>query len=162
MQKPADRLKITASILAVALAAFALTRLLADRLAPMERARIAFEHAAFTVEVAATTQQLRQGLQKRPRLEPDNGMLFLFPGGHNAQFWMKDTLISLDILWMDENLRVTYMENSVPPCRQDPCPRYGPGTISHYVLEINAGESDRARIGIGDRATITASPESGP
>jgi uncharacterized membrane protein (UPF0127 family) len=162
MQKPADRQKIILSILAVALTAFALTRLLADRPAPTERARIAFEHAAFTVEVAATTQQLRQGLQKRPRLDPDHGMLFLFPSGHNAQFWMKDTLIPLDILWMDQNLRVTYMEKSVPPCRRDPCPRYGPGTTSHYVLEINAGESDRARIGTGDRATLTALPEAGP
>ncbi len=68
---------------------------------------------------------------------------------------MKDTLIPLDIVWMDADFTVIHLEESVPPCEVEPCPLYGPKDGVSYTLEINAGAAMRAGIGIGDQARYT-------
>ena len=63
---------------------------------------------------------------------------------------MKDTMIPLDIIWMDHSRRVVHIEKDVPPCVSDPCPRYVPKKEALYVLELNAGESERLGLQKGE------------
>jgi hypothetical protein len=88
-------------------------------------------------------------------------MLFVLPGDSLIGFWMKDTLIALDMIWLNRDLEVFHIEGSVPPCHADPCPVYGPKTPAKYVLEIKSGETQRAHIEVGDKASIAAIPDAG-
>ena len=68
---------------------------------------------------------------------------------------MKNTLISLDIIWFDREWKVVHIEQDVPPCEADPCPTYGPDTTrSQYVLELNAGKLKEIGSEIGDEVVI--------
>ncbi|MBU0626796.1 DUF192 domain-containing protein [Patescibacteria group bacterium] len=73
----------------------------------------------------------------RTSMDEDNGMLFVFdqPGLHT--FWMKNTLIPLDIIWMDDQYQVVYIRHSAQPCIVDACQSYNPSALSYYALEIN-------------------------
>ncbi len=92
----------------------------------------------FEVEVARTPDQLAKGLMFRESLADGKGMLFVFtpPGIH--KFWMKNTLLSLDILWLNDKYEVVHLEQNVPPCTTVNCPSYGPDVPVSYVLEVNA------------------------
>jgi uncharacterized membrane protein (UPF0127 family) len=150
--KITSRLTKPILLLVALVALLQLMRGLADFLLPMEQARIDFNNKSFFVEIATTTNQIRRGLQHRSYLGEDRGMLFHFPLSRTIGFWMKDTLIPLDILWLDDELRIIHLEEAAPPCTADPCPSYGPSGKASYVLEINAGAARRAGIGPGDRA----------
>ena len=63
---------------------------------------------------------------------------------------MKDTLIPLDMIWMDSERRIVHIEHNVPPCAADPCPRYPPSGPALYVLEINAGFAAKLGLKVGD------------
>lgn len=102
------------------------------------------------VEVAADPDTRGQGLMYRPSLGPGHGMLFLFPNSARHSFWMKNTLIPLDIIWVDENLTVVHIERDLPPCQADPCPSYEPDAFATKVLELAAGQADARSIRIGD------------
>ena len=90
-------------------------------------------------EAARTPEEQARGLMFRPALEENRGMLFLLDGARPHPFWMKNTLIALDIIWMDEKKTVIHIEYQTPPCKADPCPTYGPSSPSQYVLEVKAG-----------------------
>jgi uncharacterized protein len=105
--------------------------------------------AAIEVELAANDETRQQGLMYRDGLAADRGMLFLFPQSGNYPFWMKNTLIPLDMIWIDERLRVTHVERNVMPCRADPCPSYDPGAAARFVLELAAGQAARHGVGNG-------------
>lgn len=77
-------------------------------------------------------------------------MLFLFPEKARHAFWMKNTLIPLDILWIDEARTVVHIERAVPPCQADPCPSYAPDRQALDVLELAAGEAAARGIEVGD------------
>lgn len=103
-----------------------------------------------TVEVAANDESRAAGLMFRDRLDRDHGMLFLFPVTGHYPFWMKNTLIPLDMIWIDEGKRVVHIKNDVPPCRADPCTSYAPGVQARSVLELAAGEAVRYGLRVGD------------
>lgn len=128
---------------------FVYTRLTASNLSETP-SRLCFGERCVTLEIARTPEERRQGLMYRTALAAETGMLFIFeqPGYHS--FWMKNTLIPLDILWLDENLTVVHIERNVPPCATDPCPSYRPPVEARYVLEVNAGAAEG--IGVGDAA----------
>jgi uncharacterized membrane protein (UPF0127 family) len=69
-------------------------------------------------------------------------MLFVFSNeAPNRTFWMKNTLIPLDMIWLDKTYTIVHIETDVPPCTTPTCPSYGPSTqLSQYVIELNAGE----------------------
>jgi uncharacterized membrane protein (UPF0127 family) len=71
------------------------------------------------------------------KMPEDEGMLFIFEQAGNYPFWMMNTLIPLDILWLDGNGTIQDIITA-EPCKQNPCPTYGGTTKSLYVLEINA------------------------
>lgn len=106
--------------------------------------QICFNNRCIEVEIAATDADRMRGLQSRPSLDPDQGMLFIFPSAGKHSFWMKNTLIPLDIIWMDYARRVVYIEENAKPCKIAPCPGYVPPEDALYVLEIN-GNSASAR-----------------
>ena len=94
------------------------------------------------VEVAADDPTREQGLMFRDRLPEDRGMIFLFAANGVYPFWMKNTLIPLDMIWIDEQHRVVSIARDVQPCKADPCPNYpssNPPAPARYVLETAAG-----------------------
>lgn len=99
----------------------------------------------FTVEIADTRATREHGLMDRTAMPQDHGMLFVFADAEPRTFWMKDTLIPLDMLFFDNAKRLVTILRDVPPCRADPCPVYASGKPARYVLELNAGTA--ARIG---------------
>lgn len=122
---------------------------------PIKRSRadqVCFEKQCINVEVVQKEEDLRRGLQLREFLDPQSGMLFIFAQSRRHSFWMKDTWIPLDMIWMDYGRRIVHVEHDVPPCRKDPCPTYTPSQEALYVLEVNAGYSQELGLELGDRA----------
>lgn len=79
------------------------------------------------------------------------GMLFLFPESDYRAFWMKNTLIALDIIYLDSDRRIVYVHSQVPPCKGDPCPSYPSPVPAQYVLELDGGEALRLDMKLGER-----------
>ena len=109
----------------------------------------------FRLEVADSPEEHAQGLMHRTQLDKDSGMLFIFTYRFRHAFWMKNTLIPLDMIWFDHALRVVHIEENVPPCQADPCPSYAPRQEALYVLELNAGTAREKEIKLGDQFTFT-------
>lgn len=94
------------------------------------------------VEIADSPDGWQQGLMYRAALAQDHGMLFVFPGSDMRSFWMKNTEIPLDMIFLDENMVVINVEPA-SPCVSDPCPLYNSAAPARYVLELNQGASER-------------------
>ncbi|HEX7829445.1 MAG TPA: DUF192 domain-containing protein [Thermoanaerobaculia bacterium] len=110
--------------------------------------------AVYAVEVVADPEERSQGLMYRDHLRPNAGMLFAFPDDDVYAFWMKNTLIPLDMLWIDVNKNVVHVKHDVPPCKIDDCPSYSPGVSARYVLELAAGEAKKHNLKAGDKLTF--------
>ena len=113
-----------------------------------------FGDICLKVELARTSQELERGLQYRSSLPRDAGMLFIFPQDVQASFWMKNTLLPLDMIWLDQDAKVVYIQKNAPPCLSENCPVYGPSRPVRYVLEANAGFADAHDIQVGQEAKI--------
>src|SRR5207247_4184944 len=97
------------------------------------RDRVCFQGRCVRVEVVQKKEELERGLQFRKSLGKEEGMLFVFPRSQIYSFWMKDTLIPLDMIWLDYSQKVVHIERNVPPCRSDPCGLYTPSAEALYV-----------------------------
>jgi uncharacterized protein len=106
---------------------------------------------AVGVELVADDELRAQGLMYRDHLEPAAGMLFFFPRDGEYPFWMKNTRIPLDIIWIDSNRRIAHVKHDVPPCRTTECPNYPPNATARYVLEVAAGGAKRHGLKVGDQ-----------
>lgn len=105
----------------------------------------------YLVEVADTPDKIRQGLMYRTSLAPDRGMLFVFDRDGDRHFWMENTLISLDMIYISSDGRVVGVrENAIPESTVSIEP---PGP-SMYVLEVSGGQCRRQGICAGDPVTI--------
>jgi len=93
----------------------------------------------FLVEIADSREEWSRGLMFREKLEPNHGMLFVFDEEGLHPFWMKNTLIPLDVIWISGDGKVIDKQ-TVSPCIEDPCPVYSPENKAKYALEVNAGE----------------------
>ena len=100
-------------------------------------------------ELARTPKERATGLMGRKSLPLERGMLFVFEKPDLHFFWMKDTLLPLDMAWLSSDKRILHIEEQVPPCKKDPCPAYGPPMKSLYVLEVNAGVAQRQGLSVG-------------
>lgn len=105
-------------------------------------------------EVADTPLKRSVGLMYRDHLKKDHGMLFFFGQPQAWNFWMKNTKIALDLIWIDGKKRVTHIERNVPICTRsdDSCPQYRPNSDdAMYVLEIAGGTVDGYKIEKGSK-----------
>jgi hypothetical protein len=107
----------------------------------------------FELEVARTPQQQATGLMSRTSLANNRGMLFLFSPPQPIKFWMKNTLIPLDIIFL-LNGKVQAIAANVPPCKTATCPTYGPDTQVDRVVELRGGTAKEIRLKVGDRIQI--------
>ena len=105
--------------------------------------------AAIQVELATDDATRAQGLMYRDHMADDRGMLFLFPESGDYPFWMKNTLIPLDMVWIDDQRRIAHVASNVPPCKADPCPNYPPNANAKYVLELAAGVAAKHHLANG-------------
>ena len=103
----------------------------------------------YSVELAPTPAEQAQGLMFRESLPEKTGMLFLFPDRDTHHFWMKNTMIPLDMIWLDGAGKVIFVSADTPPCRADPCPSYGPKVPATSVLEIAGGMAKKERVTVG-------------
>jgi uncharacterized membrane protein (UPF0127 family) len=106
------------------------------------------------VELAIDREDQRRGLMFRDAMPEDHGMLFIFPGEAPRSFWMKNTRIPLDIIYVGEDLRVVSVARNARPCAADPCPGYPSAGPAKYVLELNAGQANALKVRPGDPMTL--------
>ena len=121
--------------------------------------QVCFAQKCINVEVVQKEEELHRGLQFRKSLDLDSGMLFIFQKSGPYAFWMKDTLIPLDMIWMDDTRKIVHIEHNVPPCAADPCPRYTPTAEALYVLEVNAGYAATLGLQLNDQAEFKRNNE---
>ena len=103
----------------------------------------------FQVELAITAQDKAQGLMHRETLPDRAGMLFIYPNPQPVSFWMRNTLIPLDMIFIDDQGRVARVHHNAVPL--DETPIYG-GDAIKAVLEINAGLAKK--YGISDTSMV--------
>ncbi len=108
---------------------------------------------AITAEVANTEQKMATGLMFRKSLGKDDGMLFVFSDSAVRNFWMKNTLIQLDMVFIAENMTIVKIHNAVP-CTSEPCPAYNSGEPVKYVLEVNSNFTAGNGIAEGGKVVI--------
>ncbi len=113
-----------------------------------------YKRTCYVVELAISDEQKIKGLQKRDYLDKDRGMLFVLSGNAPQKFWMKETLIPLDMLWLDFDGKIIHIEHAAAPCEKDPCPSYGPNQSAFYVLEINATQAAAQDMRVGERISL--------
>jgi uncharacterized membrane protein (UPF0127 family) len=101
------------------------------------------------LEVAETPEQQELGLMYRTALPDDRGMLFPFSPPRPVTFWMKNTPVALDMVFLLKGV-VKYIAASTPPCKFDPCPTYGTNTPIDQVIELRAGRADQLGLKVGD------------
>lgn len=98
------------------------------------------------VEVADTSEEKREGLMFRENLCENCGMLFVYGEEKIPTYWMKNTKIPLDIVFINSNLEVVDLFHA-EPCYQEPCKTYAPKNKSLYVLETNINRFNESIIG---------------
>lgn len=118
--------------------------------------RVTIKDHTFLVELADDAQSRAMGLMYRKEMADSEGMLFIFPDSKPRAFWMKNTLIPLDILYFDQNRRLVSISENTPPCKNTTtrCPNYPSAKPAKYVLEINAGLSQDHGFVTGDELII--------
>lgn len=110
----------------------------------------------FAVEIADTPSKREMGLQYRRELAADRGMLFIFPAESQQSFWMKNTPLPLDLIFINRERKIVGIVEQTVPFSLDPRSVTAP---SHYVLEINGGLSKRHGIKAGDTVRFDGIPQ---
>jgi uncharacterized membrane protein (UPF0127 family) len=103
-----------------------------------------------TAELAIRDEERERGLMFRKEIPENYGMLFVFEVEGRYGFWMKNTLISLDIIWLGKDKRIVHIEENVPPCKEEPCKVYYPTKPALYVIELKSGMVKKENLKIGD------------
>ena len=111
----------------------------------------------FEVELATTPAEREQGLMFRKSLAPNAGMLFLYPDEQQVAFWMKNTLIPLDMLFLKADGSIARIAHDAVPLDETPIPS---GTPVRAVLEVNGGTAQALGIKEGDKVDYPAAPAS--
>ena len=114
------------------------------------------EEVVFEVEVADTFEERARGLQFVKSLPRRHGMWFVFDGPRDLSFWMKDTEMHIDIIFVSPEGEVINIAHDVPTCRevdpdQNACPTYHSEQPSQYVLELEGGGAMKWGIEKGDQ-----------
>lgn len=120
-----------------------------------ESAEVTIGGQNIRLEVAKTAEEQSIGLMYRTNLAKDRGMLFVFANPSPIRFWMKNTLIPLDMIFMSNGV-VKYIGAKILPCPADPCPSYGPEQkiAIDQVLELPSGRAAELKLKVGDRLKV--------
>ena len=119
-----------------------------------KKAKLTFPNGkAIMVDVADTPHTREIGLMCRTKLPKDYGMLFVFPNEMGLGFWMKNTLVSLDLLWLGADKRITNIAPKLKASKLDtPEDKIArAGGRGQYVLELPAGDAARRKLKVGDK-----------
>jgi len=117
-----------------------------------QTATITIRDTAIAVEIADASEERALGLGGRGALGENEGMFFIFeqPGYH--AFWMRNMKFPLDIIWIDENFTIVHVQENISP---DTFPnQYVSLDPARYVLEVNAGFSEKHSIASGDKVVF--------
>ena len=106
------------------------------------------------VEIADDEQEQTKGLMFRGNLNENGGMLFVFENEGHQAFWMKNTLIPLDIIFIGKDLEIVDIKNAVP-CKEENCALYKSSKPAKYVLEVNDYFAIKNNIKIGDKIILS-------
>jgi uncharacterized protein len=110
--------------------------------------------AEFAVEIADNPLARARGLMWRESLPADSGMLFVFTDEAKRSFWMKNTLIPLDLIFVSASGKIVDIKNNFAPCPGGPCESYVSAAPAKYVLEINAGQTAVKGLKIGEQMVV--------
>jgi len=102
------------------------------------------------LELAITSEQQMNGLMFRTNLT--GGMLFIYDDDSQRSFWMKNTLIPLDMIFIDKNNKITTIHHALP-CKADPCKVYA-SPKAKYVLEVAGNFTIKNSINVGDKVSF--------
>jgi uncharacterized protein len=118
-------------------------------------AKLIINSTTILLEEANTQQEQQIGLMMRTSMPANHGMAFNFNPAVPARFWMKNTLIPLDMLFVRDG-KIKNIQANVPPCKADPCPNYGPDNqeLIDRVIELNAGEAKKLGFKVGDTVNV--------
>lgn len=107
------------------------------------------------LEVTRTEEEQATGLMYRASLADDRGMLFSFEPARPVQFWMKNVVIDLDMVFVHDN-KIVGIAEDVPPCHSTPCPTYGPGfgVLVDEVIELRGGRAAELGLAVGDAVAV--------
>jgi len=112
--------------------------------------------AEVVAEIADDREERSQGLMHRENLPRDRGMLFVYELEGNYAFWMKNTLIPLDMIFIDKARRIVGIVESAQPHTTEP---RRVGIPSRYILEVNGGWAEEHQVAIGDRVDFAPWPK---
>ena len=103
------------------------------------------------IEIADDEAQTTRGLMYRKSMEEKQGMLFIFPRTEMRSFWMKNTYISLDLIFLDQDKKIVHIHEGAKPKSEASVPSLKP---AKYVLEVNEGFSARHYLEVGGRMSF--------
>jgi uncharacterized membrane protein (UPF0127 family) len=106
---------------------------------------------SLTLEIADTMSKRQVGMMYRKKLDENRGMLFVFPVEKDNQFWMKNTFVSLDMVFVGSNLKVVGIVSSATP---GSLKKLGVSKPSKYVIEVVAGYADKNNLSAGSKFVI--------
>ncbi len=102
----------------------------------------------FSLEIANTPTKREKGLSDRNLIGSRQGMLFVFDKPSYQCFWMKNMRFNLDILWLDNANKLSYVQHNLSPASYPT--NFCPGSPGLYVIEVNGGTTERLNLHIGD------------
>ena len=114
------------------------------------------QHHSFQMEVARTPEAIERGLMFRTSLPPNSGMIFIFDRAQSVRFWMRNTLIPLDMLFIKADGTIAKVHARAKPQDLTPIPSE---TDVIAVIEINGGRAESLGIGAGSRILSSDIPE---
>ena len=106
----------------------------------------------FDIEIADNNYETQTGLMHRQTMQNDRAMLFIFPDMRMRSFYMKNTYIPLDIIYLDKERIIVSIQENAKPLDETSLPSLFP---AQYVLEINGGLSDKLSLKVGDKIEFT-------
>ncbi|MCX6778535.1 MAG: DUF192 domain-containing protein [Candidatus Micrarchaeota archaeon] len=107
-----------------------------------------------SAEIASTPSERAAGLMYRTELCENCGMLFVFGDEGNYPFWMKNTEIPLDVIYVDGQFVIVDIWGNAQPCKTEVCQSYPPKANAKYVLEVNAGVAEKHGIREGTKMSL--------
>ena len=117
---------------------------------------------AFELTYVADPDSRRQGLMGVSDLPFGSGMLFDFPAGTQPAIWMRNMLISLDLVFVADTGQIRHVFADVPPCAELPCALYQAAQPLRWVIELPAGSVARLGLKEGDQLDMSALPPTPP